>query len=146
MKDIPLRPHRARAYRVLVAALFALTSATAALAHEPLRLSGAEEVPPVATQASGVARIHVGDDKTVTGVVETTGIEGTAAHIHLGERGKNGPPVITLVQGENGTWRVPEGSVLSDEHHAAYKQGHLYVNVHSAAHKPGEIRAQLKPE
>ncbi len=40
---------------------------------------------------------------------------------------------------------MPEGSKLTDEQYAAYKAGNLYVNVHSAANKGGEIRAQLKP-
>jgi hypothetical protein len=40
---------------------------------------------------------------------------------------------------------VPEGSKLTDEQYAAFKAGNLYVNVHSAEHKGGEIRTQLKP-
>jgi hypothetical protein len=34
---------------------------------------------------------------------------------------------------------------LSDAQYKALKAGDLYVNVHSDAHKGGEIRGQLKP-
>jgi hypothetical protein len=47
-------------------------------------------------------------------------------------------------EGED-TWKVPDGSKLSEEQMKAFKDGNLYVNVHSAEHKPGEIRGQLKP-
>jgi hypothetical protein len=45
----------------------------------------------------------------------------------------------------DGTWTVPPDTKLTDEHYASFKSGNLYVNVHSAEHKPGDIRAQLKP-
>jgi hypothetical protein len=35
--------------------------------------------------------------------------------------------------------------MLTDEQFASFKAGNLYVNVHSAEHKPSEIRSQLKP-
>jgi hypothetical protein len=117
----------------------------ASAADVKVNLSGAEEVPPVTTSATGTGTIKVNADKSVTGSVTTKGIEGTAAHIHVGAAGKSGPPVIPLEQSSPGVWSVPAGAKLTDEQYANFKAGELYVNVHSAAHKPGEIRAQLKP-
>lgn len=108
-------------------------------------LSGAEEVPAVNTAAKGEGTITVGKDGSVTGKVTTTGVEGVAAHIHHAEPGKNGPPVITLVKGDGGTWTTPSGAKLTEEQYKAFKAGHLYINVHSPRHKSGEIRGQLKP-
>ena len=110
-----------------------------------VKLSGAEETPPVTTSASGTAKITVGADHSVAGKVKTSGMEGIAAHIHLGAPAQAGPPIIPLVKGENGEWTVPPGSKLTDEQFAAFKAGNLYINVHSPEHKPGEIRGQIKP-
>ena len=126
--------------------LAAVLAASLAQAGESkITLSGAEETPAVTTQATGSGSIVVNADKTVSGSVTTQGINGTAAHIHLGAPGQKGGPVITLAKGDNGVWTVPAGSVLTDEQYAAYKAGNLYVNVHSAENKGGEIRGQLKP-
>ena len=108
-------------------------------------LTGAEEVPAVTTSATGSGTITVKDDKSVSGSVMTKGIEGMAAHIHSAPAGKNGPPIISLVKGADGEWKVPDGAKLTDEQLATFKSGGLYVNVHSAANKGGEIRGQLKP-
>jgi hypothetical protein len=108
-------------------------------------LSGAEETPPVTTTASGSGKFSIGDDKSVSGSVKTMGIEGTAAHIHVGAAGTSGPPIITLTKGAGGTWSAPADAKLTDDQFASFKAGKLYVNVHSAEHKPGEIRGQLKP-
>ena len=40
---------------------------------------------------------------------------------------------------------MPLGTKLSQAQEAAYKAGQLYVNVHSDAHKDGEIRGQINP-
>jgi hypothetical protein len=110
-----------------------------------VKLSGAEETPPVTTSASATGTIKIKADKSVSGSVKASGIDGTVAHIHVGAPGQSGPPIITLTKGADGVWSVPEESKLTDEQYASFKAGNLYVNVHSAEHKPGEIRAQLKP-
>ena len=125
--------------------ILALASAGAFAKDVKVDLTGAEETPPVTTSATGHGTIHIAKDKSVSGTVKTTGLEGTAAHIHVGAKGEAGPPIITLTKGTDGTWTVPAGSKLTDEQWADYKAGKLYVNVHSDQHKPGEIRAQLKP-
>ena len=108
-------------------------------------LSGDQEVPAVTSSASGSGTITVNADKTVSGSVTTTGVAGTMAHIHIGAAGKNGPVIVPLTKSGDSTWSVPAGAKLTDAQYEAYKAGDLYVNVHSAAHKGGEIRAQLKP-
>jgi len=109
-----------------------------------LTLSGSHEVPPVTTSASATGNFKVNADRSVSGSITTTGIVATAAHIHIGAAGSNGPVIIPLTKYEN-TFSVPAGAKLNDEQYAAYKAGKLYVNVHSDANKGGEIRAQLAP-
>ena len=134
---------RVRAF-FATAALTALCGA-AFCVEVKVSLIGAEETPPVSTSATGSGTIAIAADKTVTGTIKTTGIDGTVAHIHVGAPGQAGPPIITLIKSGEGVWSVPVGSKLSDEQYASFKAGNLYVNVHSAMHQPGEIRAQLKP-
>lgn len=129
-----------------IAAAAALLSASAATVWAaPVKLEGSQEVPPVQTSASGSGNIDVAADGAVSGSVSTTGVDGTMAHIHMAGAGKNGPVIVPLTQGAGGTWSVPAGAKLSAEQMKAYQAGDLYVNVHSAAHKGGEIRAQIKP-
>ena len=110
-----------------------------------LLLSGTQEVPPVTTSATGRASITIGADKSVSGGISTSGIVGTAAHIHAAAAGTNGPVMITLEKDTENGWVVPADTSLTDAQHAMFKAGELYLNVHSAAHPAGEIRAQLKP-
>lgn len=122
-----------------------VVSGTALAKDVKVTLTGAEETPPVTTSATGAGQISIAKDHTVKGSIKTTGIDGVAAHIHVGAPGQSGPPIITLTKGADGTWSVPEGSKLTDEQFASFTSGNLYVNVHSPDHKSGEIRAQLKP-
>ena len=140
-----VKAHRRTAPIWIAATALAFGSAAALGEDVKVKLTGTEETPPVTTSATGQGTIHIGKDKSVSGTVKTKGIEGIAAHIHVGAPGDAGPPIITLTKGADGTWSVPAGSKLTDEQMADFKSGKLYVNVHSEQHKPGEIRGQLKP-
>lgn len=128
----------------LAAGLFVACGAAGA-AQVKVSLSGNQEVPAVTTSAKGSGVITVNSDKSVSGSVMTSGIDGTMAHIHEAAAGKNGPVIIPLQKKSTDEWVVPAGAKLTDAQYKAYEAGDLYYNVHSAAHKAGEIRGQIKP-
>jgi len=137
---------RPLACAVAAAALLnGFAAATAFGAAINVALSGAQEVPPVATNAAGTGTITVGDDKSVSGSVTTTGVAGTAAHIHEAPAGKNGGVVVPMTKSGDNTWTFAAGAKLTDAQMESLKAGNLYINVHSAANPGGEIRGQLKP-
>jgi len=109
-----------------------------------VKLSGAEEVPPVNVTGSGSGSFRLAEDGGITGSVTTKGVAGAAAHIHLGAKGKNGPVIVPLEK-KGDTYSVAEGRKLTAAQIKAWKAGELYVNVHTARHKGGEVRAQIQP-
>ena len=119
-------------------------------------LTGAQQVPPVTTSASAVTDITARTSKCqspaspnncphLMGNVYTYGLSPTAAHVHQGAPVQNGPPIVTLVKVSETTWAVPHGTQITESQYEAFWAGNLYVNMHTAANKDGEIRAQLKP-
>jgi hypothetical protein len=111
---------------------------------ENVALSGANEVPPVQTGAGGKAHVRVGGDGTVEVKVNVSGMTPTAAHIHQGATGANGPVIVPLAKSGDTTFVSPPGFKMSEDHVKAYRAGNTYVNVHSAKNPGGEIRGQLK--
>jgi len=67
----------------------------------------------------------------------------TAAHIHVGEAGVDGGPVITLtaLSGGGETCVAADGKLLKK---IANQPGDYYVNVHTADFPAGAIRGQLQ--
>jgi len=124
---------------------FAGYSAFALSDEVKVLLSGAQEIPPVETSASGIGRISVGADKSVSGNVTISGMSVTVAHIHEAGAGTTGLIIIPLTKTSDTVWTVPEGTKLTDAQYESYKAGKLYFNMHSAAHKTGEIRGQIRP-
>ena len=111
---------------------------------ESLTLSGSNEVPAVTSSASGSGTVTVNSDRTVTGRITVSGMTATAAHIHQGAPGANGPVIVPFVMQGDNTFVAKDGAKLTEEQYTAYKAGNTYVNVHSAKNPGGEVRAQLK--
>ena len=129
----------------LLGVLIALASASASAQTMQVTLAGSQEVPPVSTAASASGTISVAADLAISGSVSTTGVEGTMAHIHKAAAGQNGPVIVPMVKTTENVWSIPAGAKLTEAQYQDLKDGNLYINVHSAAHKGGEIRGQLKP-
>jgi hypothetical protein len=112
--------------------------------HESVALSGSNEVPPVSSPASGSGNVSVGSDRTVTARITVKDMNATAAHIHQGAPGSNGPVIVPFVKEGDNTFVAAPGAKMTEEQYRKYKDGETYVNVHSAKNPGGEIRAQLK--
>ena len=122
-------------------------------------LSGENEVPPVETNAQGQANFQLnkaGDELDYKLIVANID-DVVAAHIHCAPVGQNGPVGVTLFSGgptsDNGilaeeTITAPDDGngcgweTLADVVEAM-RSGDTYVNVHTVAHPPGEIRGQI---
>ncbi len=132
-------------WQPLAAAVALAVAGVAFAADVKVTLAGDQEVPPVNTGAKGSGSVTIGDDGSVKGSITTTGITPTAAHIHIGAAGKNGPVIVPMTKSGDAGFAFAPGAKLSEDQMKAFKAGDLYINVHSAAHPGGEIRAQLKP-
>ena len=122
-----------------------LMGATLQAKDVALHLTGDQEVPANTSTATGTGTITIKADKTVTGTIKTTGIEGTVAHVHLAATGKNGPPIITLVKASDNEWKVPDDAKLTDDQYKSFKAGGSLRERAQRRPPRREIRAQLKP-
>ena len=117
-------------------------------------LSGDQEAPPVETSGTGTATAELdGQTLTVNGTFEglqsdLMAAAGSAAHVHRAGRGASGPIVFNLnvtPNADNRSGSFTGTSELSADDLANYRNGDLYVNVHTTGHPTGEIRGQLEP-
>ena len=126
------------------------------------KLTGMDQVPPVKTEAKGIAHFKVSaDGKQMTYKLTVKNIMNvTAAHIHEGSMGKNGPVVAGLFSGPkkegkfSGT--LAEGTITDKDLKGSLSgkslddlvkmigTGGAYVNVHTDQNPGGEIRGQIK--
>jgi len=113
------------------------------MSGQQLRLDGSREVPPVATSAYGTATVNVTPERYVTVTLSVLDMTPTAAHIHEGAAGANGPVIVPLTKISGNAFVAADGARMTEAQYAAYKAGNTYLNVHSAKNPGGEIRAQL---
>ncbi len=107
-------------------------------------MSGAAEVPPVTSSASGTCWVTVNPfTKGVAGRIESTLAASTNAHVHRGAPTVAGPVAIPMSQVSGGTWAIAAGATISDEALARFMEGNTYCNIHTAANPGGELRGQL---
>lgn len=141
--------------------LFAASTGFAAETSFKAKLSPKEEVVTTKSKASGKAEFKVSKDgKTLTYKLLVKNLkDASAAHIHKGKKGENGPPVVALYSGgKKGTFNgtLAEGSITEkdllgefqgkplDDLLILIKGDGAYVNVHTGAYPDGEMRGQIK--
>lgn len=122
-----------------------MPAATPAPMASSMMLTGAQEVPPNPSAASGKSMIMIGADKSVTGTVQVMGMTPTMAHIHEAVKGSNGPVIVPFVKMGENSFGPAAGAKLTDAQYESYKAGKLYINVHSATYPGGEVRLQMWP-
>lgn len=129
----------------VVLALNFITAYSSFAQSASVSLSGGQEFPPIATSASGKGVIDVAQDYTISGGITVKNIVPTTVHIHEGALGGKGPAIISLEKLGDDIWVVPSGRILTPAEYQKFKNGNLYIEVHSAVYKSGEIRGQIQP-
>ncbi len=107
-------------------------------------LIGNREVPPVTTDALGLATVYFDSDKNTASVnITASGLSGpiTGVHIHEADPGNNGPVLFPLVNVGNRI-QMDITDIENLELLSLMNSG-TYVNIHTAANPSGEIRGQL---
>ncbi len=122
-------------------------------------LFGDQQVPPVQTNASGMAWFKPMQDNVWFNIT-ITDIQGiTMAHIHSGKQGENGPPLVPLYKSDTPSGPIvgllAKGNITADTFQGpmvdkpisnlitAMQNGEAYVNIHTQKHPDGEIRGQI---
>jgi len=129
----------------LALAAFVGSGAVAETVTYKATMNAQTEVPPNDTKGTGTAELTYDTaSKMLTWTVTFSDLSGpaTAAHFHgPAEPGKNAGVAVLI--GNNPTSPAKGSATLTDAQAADLAGGRWYVNVHTAANRPGEIRGQV---
>ena len=112
------------------------------------RFSGAQEVPAVETDATGVGSFFLNAAMdTLCLTITVNGLSGpiTGAHIHEGMAGMNGGVLIGFtdnIEGNSIKATITGEALTPELLEAMFNEG-LYFNIHTEANPSGEIRGQI---
>lgn len=148
------------------ATILSPVAAEAATFNYSVPLEAKQEVAPNFSDSSAIANATgalVGDPMNwvFSYAVNYSGLQGLLAdgHIHLGDRGKNGPVVHvldnlpSLLGTQSGTivgaWTsadvVAAGRTTPQNVFSSFLNGGYYFNLHSTIFRGGEVRGQIEP-
>jgi CHRD domain/IPTL-CTERM motif/Prealbumin-like fold domain len=104
--------------------------------------SGAQEVPPTPSPATGTCNADLAADASFVFVRCTHNVSNVInTHLHVAPPGVDGPPIFDFANTQSFSGNVP----LTPRLVADFAAGFLYVNIHSVDFDQGEIRGQLIP-
>jgi len=110
-------------------------------------MTGANEVPPVSTTATGTTYLRLADDNTLYSKVVVADLEAgdawAAAHVHTGAVGVNGDVLIPLC-GSAADFGITKTSALDAAVVTTLLTGEVYTNAHTTLHPAGIIRGQIR--
>ncbi|MGH8998708.1 MAG: CHRD domain-containing protein [Acidimicrobiia bacterium] len=111
-------------------------------------LSHTQVVPgPGVADGSGIVRVTFSGDQLCHDINVAMGEKPTAAHIHKGAAGQSGAVVVELstafTAGETGFVSEACRPLPPDAAGIKAAPSNYYVNIHTAAHPEGAVRAQL---
>lgn len=147
-------------FLVCVLCLFTVHPGWAAKKRFQAKLSASEEVPAVKSDAKGDFKLTVYKKELSYELNAEEIMNPTAAHIHRGKKGENGPPIAGLFGGpaKEGKFSgvlavgtITEKSLLGDFKGKSIadlvrllRSGNAYVNIHTDTFPAGEIRGQIR--
>ena len=136
-----------RAYLVLAAlAAFSVSPALAETLHFKASLSGPAETPPTDSKGTGTVDATYDDaTKTLGWTINYSGLTGPAlaAHFHGPAAAGTAAPIEVPLTGSLDS-PIKGSATLTDAQAKDLTSGMMYFNIHTAAHKPGEIRGQME--
>jgi len=126
-----------------------LLSASPALAEAvkmTATLEGSQQVPPVETTGKGSAEVtYDTDSKKLDWTVEYSGLGEAPAAGHFHGPAPRGASAGVVIPFEGDIASPIKGSTtLTEEQAADLLAGKYYINIHTPAHKGGELRGQVE--
>jgi CHRD domain len=130
----------------LAATLIVLAPAFADPIRVGATLSGAQETPPNDSKGTGtLTATYDTTTKKLTWSVSYSGLTGPAIAAHFHGPAPEGKPAGIEVPAPHAEQNPIQGSaVLTDRQAHDLMSGLIYFNIHTNAHKAGEIRGQVK--